>query len=87
MRPVCLPPAAQSQQIPGEGNASNQSKERIEATFQQLHGAHVKTVYQDVGAASKQEDCNDGQGNGYALFLVAMEGASAEPIVVFCGHD
>ncbi|MGB0043459.1 MAG: hypothetical protein WBP91_09805, partial [Terriglobales bacterium] len=77
MRPVCLPPAPQGDQIPGEGDASNQGKESIEATFQQLDRAHVKTVYQDVGAASKQDDCNDGQGNGNTLFLVTMEGATA----------
>ena len=38
----------------------------------------MKTVYQDVGAASKQDDCNDGQGNGNAFFLVTMEGAAAQ---------
>ena len=47
----------------------------------------MKTVYQDVGAASKQDDCNDGQGNGNALFLVPMEGAAAQPIFIFCSHD
>ena len=47
----------------------------------------MKTAYQDVGAAGKQEDCNNGDGNGNALFLVLMEGAPPEPIFVFCGHD
>jgi len=47
----------------------------------------VKTVYQDVGTAGEQEDCNNGEGDGNAFFLVLMKGAAAEPIVDFCGHD
>ncbi len=30
----------------------------------------MKTAYQDVGAAGEQEDCNNGDGNGNALFLL-----------------
>jgi hypothetical protein len=87
MRPVCLAPAPQGRQIPGKGDASNQSKERIETTFHQLHRPHVKTVCQNVVAAGEQEYCNNGEGNGNALFLVLMEGAAAQPIFIFCSHN
>ena len=39
----------------------------------------MKTAYQNVGAAGEQEDCNNGDGNGNALFLVLVEGAAPEP--------
>ena len=87
MRPLCLPPAAPGEQIPGECDAGNQAEETIEGPFHHLHRAHVKTVYQDLGTAGEQEDCNNGEGDGNAFFLVLMKGAAAEPIVVFCGHD
>src|SRR6202035_2813025 len=87
MRPIRLPPAAQGNQIPGEGDASNQCKERIEANLHQLQWAYVKAIYQDVGTAGEQDNRNDGQGNGNALFLVPMEGAAAELILVLYGHD
>ena len=43
----------------------------------------MKTAYQDVGAAGEQEDCNNGDGNGNALFLVLMEGAAARADIRF----
>src|SRR6202035_3649979 len=87
MRPIRLPPAAQGNQIPGEGDASNQCKERIEANLHQLQWAYVKAIYQDVGTAGEQDNRNDGQGNCNALFLVPMEGAAAELMLVLYGHD
>src|SRR5260370_41065756 len=87
MRPVCLPPPTQGKQIPGDGDSSNRGKECIEGPFHHLTRANVKTVYQDVGPAREQEDCNNGDSNGNAFFLVLMKGAAAEPIVVFFGHD
>src|SRR5580698_4997912 len=87
MRPIRLPPAAQGKQIPGKGDASNQCEERIEATFHELQRAYVKAIYHDVGTAGEQDNRNDGQGDRNALFLVPMEGAAAELILVLYGHD
>src|SRR6202034_1431719 len=87
MRPVRSPPAAQGKQIPGEGDASNQCEECIKATFHQLERAYVKAIHQDVGTAGEQDNRNDGQGIGNALFPVPMEGAAAELILVLYGHD
>ena len=43
----------------------------------------MKTIYQDVGTAGEQDNRNNGQGKGNALFLVLMEGAPAELDIVF----